>query len=241
MEYMRIYDQLIEKRRREPLSRADGYVERHHIVPRSEGGSDDETNLVNLTAREHYVAHLLLAKIYDDHKMWNAIWRMTTGWIGKNCHMFSSRTYARIRENFVKVKTGTHHSIEARRKMSLSKKGMTAWNKGKHWSAEARRNMSTSHRGKTRQPLSEETKRKISISHTGKHLSEETRRKMSLAKKGRTTWNKGKQMPEEFRRKMSKLNLGNQAHKGKHHSEETKRRLAEATRLWWAKKRSGTL
>jgi hypothetical protein len=39
------------------------YTEQHHIVPRSFGGSDDISNLVKLTAREHYVAHLLLWKI----------------------------------------------------------------------------------------------------------------------------------------------------------------------------------
>lgn len=39
------------------------YFETHHIVPKSLGGTDDKNNLVNLTAREHYIAHLLLVKI----------------------------------------------------------------------------------------------------------------------------------------------------------------------------------
>lgn len=41
-----------------------GYGERHHIVPRSEGGTDDPANLVVLTAREHFLAHWLLYRIY---------------------------------------------------------------------------------------------------------------------------------------------------------------------------------
>ncbi len=35
----------------------------HHIVPRCLGGNDSETNLVRLTSREHYIAHLCLVKI----------------------------------------------------------------------------------------------------------------------------------------------------------------------------------
>lgn len=73
MDYGKTYDRLIKKRRDNPISRDECYCERHHIIPKSEGGSDDDTNLVNLTAREHYLAHLLLARIYDDYKMWAAV------------------------------------------------------------------------------------------------------------------------------------------------------------------------
>ena len=44
-----------------------GYVERHHIIPRCIGGTDDETNLVSLTPEEHYLCHLLLVKIYPNN------------------------------------------------------------------------------------------------------------------------------------------------------------------------------
>lgn len=53
------------------------YYEKHHIVPRSLGGSNDKDNLVKLTAREHYVCHLLLVKFmennHDKFKMMNAV------------------------------------------------------------------------------------------------------------------------------------------------------------------------
>lgn len=42
-----------------------GYVEKHHIIPKSMGGSDDASNIVELTAREHFIAHLLLTKMTD--------------------------------------------------------------------------------------------------------------------------------------------------------------------------------
>lgn len=60
--YQRWYDQLIE---RAFGRRLDEYFERHHILPRSLGGGDENTNLVDLTYREHFLAHWLLAKIYD--------------------------------------------------------------------------------------------------------------------------------------------------------------------------------
>lgn len=69
MNYLKIYKQLIEKRRFTDrlISYKDDpsqqYSERHHIIPRSLGGSDKKHNLVRLLPREHYIAHLLLWKI----------------------------------------------------------------------------------------------------------------------------------------------------------------------------------
>jgi hypothetical protein len=39
----------------------------HHIIPRCIGGDDDDSNLISLTLREHYIAHALLAKAFPDH------------------------------------------------------------------------------------------------------------------------------------------------------------------------------
>jgi ribosomal protein S27AE len=41
----------------------NGYSETHHVIPRSLGGSNDKSNLVVLTAKEHYIAHALLWKM----------------------------------------------------------------------------------------------------------------------------------------------------------------------------------
>ena len=38
------------------------YTERHHVIPRCLGGAHSAWNIVVLTAREHYVAHLLLTR-----------------------------------------------------------------------------------------------------------------------------------------------------------------------------------
>ena len=43
------------------------YKEKHHIIPKCMGGTDDKQNLVYLYAKEHLVAHKLLADIYPCH------------------------------------------------------------------------------------------------------------------------------------------------------------------------------
>lgn len=40
----------------------DEYYERHHIIPRCKDGSDDNDNLIDLLAREHFIAHKMLAE-----------------------------------------------------------------------------------------------------------------------------------------------------------------------------------
>ena len=52
MDYMKIYNSLIQKRLDNPITKAQIYCESHHILPRCLGGSDDKSNLVNLTANE---------------------------------------------------------------------------------------------------------------------------------------------------------------------------------------------
>ena len=61
MNYAKIYESIIEKRK---INIPTGYTEEHHIVPRSLDGTDDKTNLVKLTAKEHFICHLLLTKMY---------------------------------------------------------------------------------------------------------------------------------------------------------------------------------
>jgi hypothetical protein len=76
MNYQRIYDQIIDRAKQRKLQ---GYIERHHIVPKCLGGSDDTNNLVELTAREHFLCHHLLTKIHPgNNKIFFAFWAMCT-------------------------------------------------------------------------------------------------------------------------------------------------------------------
>jgi len=42
------------------------YVETHHVIPKCMGGSNDRSNLVVLSAKEHFICHLLLTKMYSN-------------------------------------------------------------------------------------------------------------------------------------------------------------------------------
>lgn len=64
--YHTIYFNLIHQVRQEGRSRKNGtYYEKHHIIPKSMGGTDDPNNLVFLTAKEHIFAHHLLCKFTE--------------------------------------------------------------------------------------------------------------------------------------------------------------------------------
>ena len=66
--YKKRYDKFIELIKSKQNRVLDCYTERHHIIPRCIGGSDEPDNLVRLTLREHFLAHWLLWKAYP--KSW---------------------------------------------------------------------------------------------------------------------------------------------------------------------------
>lgn len=58
--YTSIYFSIIELSRNRNIS---GYTEKHHIIPKSLGGTNEQSNLVKLSAREHYICHVLLTRM----------------------------------------------------------------------------------------------------------------------------------------------------------------------------------
>jgi len=123
----------------------------------------------------------------------------------------------------------------------MFEKGYTPHNKGfKGWtnSGSFKKGRVSNRKGI---PLSEETKKKISLANKGNpgwnkglRMSLESRLKMSIAKKGRTTWMKGKKHTLEARKKMSLARLGKPSWnkgvpsplRGIPRSEETKRKIS---------------
>lgn len=63
MNYFKQYQKLVDKRNTTVL---ESDYEVHHIVPRCMGGSDDQSNLVKLSYREHLIAHMFLTRMYPD-------------------------------------------------------------------------------------------------------------------------------------------------------------------------------
>lgn len=81
MDYRKIYADFIESRKHR--AHPDGeYLERHHVIPKSLGGTDAPENIVLLTPGDHYFAHLCLAKIHGGSQ-WGAVWCMVKMTISK--------------------------------------------------------------------------------------------------------------------------------------------------------------
>lgn len=122
MNYLKVYEALIAKRR---ASTPSGYSEKHHIVPRSMGGGDDRSNLVRLTAREHFFAHLLLAKIHGGGQWAAVFYMMGNGKDHERNFAVAARTYEIVRMNHA-------------RHVSKVKRGVEPWNKGRKFTDEER-------------------------------------------------------------------------------------------------------
>lgn len=79
-----------------------GYTENHHIIPSSLGGTNDKDNLVRLTAREHFICHLLLTKMTtgnDKYKMCFAFHMLSNAKnIGDGRYIPTSRLYEYARK-----------------------------------------------------------------------------------------------------------------------------------------------
>ena len=102
MNYQNIYNSLIESRRlMRPFDKKTKGFEWHHVLMKSMGGSDDPSNRVNLTYREHFIAHRLLYLIHKNRKTSYALWLMCNA--NKLKLNVSSRVYEEVRENFIKI------------------------------------------------------------------------------------------------------------------------------------------
>lgn len=126
MNYRKIYDNLMEKAKgRQNLPLADSYVEKHHIVPKCIGGTNDKNNIVILTASEHFVAHQLLVKIYPNNsKLAYAASMLTVN--SSNHQRITNKYYGWLKQRYAKAISSLHagkpKSVETRRKMSIAAK-----------------------------------------------------------------------------------------------------------------------
>lgn len=145
----------------------DQYLEKHHIVPKSMGGSNNNSNLVKLTAREHFICHVLLAKMtsgLDKKKMIHAVWCFIRSSKNQQRIKISSRQYEKIRK-------------ELSQTLSAARKGM---NTGKIVSAETRNKLSLASKGR---PKSDNTKEKMKLAWEtrDRNVKSETRNKLSIS------------------------------------------------------------
>lgn len=133
MDYKNIYYKIIKnaKKETENGNRCIGYFEKHHILPKSLGGSNDKNNLVKLTAREHFICHWLLVKMYDKgtterYKMLCALWRMQSNPTNINLRYINARTYENLRLEYIQ-------SLKDWHKQTNFQQGENNSQYGSHW------------------------------------------------------------------------------------------------------------
>ena len=121
MDYGAHYEALIAKARSRD---ATGYIERHHVIPRCMGGSDSADNLVSLTPEEHFVAHLLLAKIFAGNvKVLHAAMAMQMVNRETQRREVNNKRYGWLRKRFSEARRGHVVSDETRNKIGAALTG----------------------------------------------------------------------------------------------------------------------
>jgi hypothetical protein len=119
MNYDKIYNDLMFSRlllkpERIKEKRNGTYFEGHHIIPKCKGGTGTSTrpknnpNIVLLTAREHFLSHWLLWRIYGDRQMALAFHKMLST-TDKTKRITSSRGYEEARESFRTTNIGNQY------------------------------------------------------------------------------------------------------------------------------------
>ena len=174
--YTRWYYNIITRAQTRILN---SYGEIHHIVPRSLGGDNSKSNLVKLTAREHYIAHWLLVKMTEGlskSKMWHAFNSMSV--------LKPNNTDKR----YVNSRASEKAKLECAKLKSIARKGILIgeknYNYGKKWTDEQKSKMIGHTRTlgfKYSKPYTEERRAKMSASAQAR-WTEEERKKMKVPK-----------------------------------------------------------
>lgn len=159
--YTILYHQIVEAAKKQPRDKAVAYFESHHVTPRSLGGSNAKSNLVLLTAREHFLCHYLLTKMCtgsDLIKMLHAFMLMRGG----NNHQsryLNGRLYEAGKIQYAKARSIATAGIKL---TEDHKQKISAALIGRSRSDEVKAKISSGKIGKTRKPFTDEQKAKIS-------------------------------------------------------------------------------
>ena len=185
MTYEQFIQNILETRGR--FACGNKYHERHHILPKCLGGTDEEENLIDLFAREHYIAHQLLAKENPDNDKLTYAWWAMSHWINETTqerYKITSKEYEEAKLTYSKF-------------MSERMSGENC-----PFYGVPRYGEDNPHYGHTHSP---ETKALLSKLAKGRKHTQESKDKISNSLKAlnRTAWNKGKHLSEEHRKKVS--------------------------------------
>lgn len=280
--YTTWYYQIIDNARSRK-SLHDIYLEKHHIIPECffinrrrqgpkgwiDGDPNSSDNIVELTAREHFICHLLLTKMTEGAakgKMYIALFRICHGNTYQKMnrmHKINSLIYQEIRLRVAElaairaktVHTGKKRSDLTKKRLSEANKGKTRTDEQKKRNREIQRSRTYKHSPETLQkirqagigrPVSLETREKIRAANKGKPghpRSEETRAKMSASQKARGQKGKpGKPRSDDVKKKISETMKGrptSDATREKIRQSKIGTKMSEETRAQMSRDRRG--
>ena len=158
MTYKEFIQNILDTRGRFEIPKEE-YKERHHIVPKCLGGTNDENNLIDLYAQEHFIVHQLLANENPScNALHYALWNMAnvTGITGER-YKLTPDEYENVRKNFSEKFSGKNNPMY----------GKPSVMRGKH--------------------LSEETKEKLRVKATGRKMTDDVKKAESEYWMGKRT------------------------------------------------------
>jgi hypothetical protein len=155
----------------------EGYTEGHHIIPKCMGGDNSKSNLVRLTAREHFICHQLLVKMVSSERRSQMALAATKMWQRGNNqqrdYRYNSKTYESLKKEasayLSELNRRRWADPEQRAKLIAAKKGPKPNNSHPH-SSETLAKMRNGNRAGKKNGF------------YGKKHSEESRKKMSETK-----------------------------------------------------------
>lgn len=206
-------------------------MERHHVLPKSLGGTNAAANLVFLTYREHFLAHWLLTKLTTGNLQRKMNYALSMMARNPGFRIITSWQYERAKIACIAALRGRKISDKTRSRMSA-----TARNR----SEEYRAKQSAAHLGKK---PSAETRAKLSAAM--KKLSPEKRAQMVAARRwtGHSAEtierirqaNTGKKRSHETRAKLSAASMGNKSSRGLKFGEERRANMSAGITAAWAR------
>ena len=143
MNYQRLYSSIVRRGQNRIL---EGYSEKHHIIPRCIGGTDEATNLVSLTPEEHYLCHLLLVKIHPNNiRLVKAAMFMVSS---NNNVKRNNKAYGWLKRQYSEYMSGSNNPSTL---YGTWNKGITGYKVKVNFSEEFKKQ--TSERMKTKNPI----------------------------------------------------------------------------------------
>lgn len=163
------------------------YCERHHIIPKCLGGTDDLNNLIDLYAREHFIAHKLLALENPDNDKLTYAWWAMSNWINPKTQ----------KREIITAEEYEEAKIAYSKLLSERSSGENSIFYGKHLFGKDNPHYGHKH--------TQETKKIISDKAKGRKHTKESKNKISASLKAlhRKPWNTGKNLTNEHKNKVS--------------------------------------